>query len=130
MPRTFRSFLHALHGLLHAYAKERNLQVFTVVYALILIGAGFIGLLTWEWLALILAGGLFLCVELLNTAIERLADVLDHERKLLGRSEYHAGMKWTKDVAASASLMSLVVVIVVIVMVFWPYGEIALGGRW
>jgi diacylglycerol kinase (ATP) len=121
------SFLHALHGLLHAYARERNLQVFTVVYALILIGAGFIGLLTWEWLALILAGGLFLAVELLNTAIERLSDVLDHERKLLGRAEYHAGMKWTKDVAASASLVSLVIVIVVMVIVFWPYGELLIG---
>ncbi len=124
MPRTFHSFLHALHGLLHAYARERNLQVFTAVYALILIGAGFIGLLTWEWLALILAGGLFLAVELLNTAIERLTDVLDHERKLLGREEYHAGMQWTKDVAASASLVSLMVVIAVLAVVFFPYVEI------
>ncbi len=123
-----RSFLHALNGLVHAYGKERNLQIFTVVYVLILALGGVIRLLTWEWLALILAGGLFLCVELLNTAMERLTDVLDHERKLLGREEYHAGMKWTKDVAASASLMSLVVVMVVMVMVFWPYGELLLAG--
>lgn len=119
-----RSFRHALNGLLHAYARERNLQVFTVVYALILGLGGYVRLLTWEWLALILAGGLFLAVELLNTAIERLSDVLDHERKLLGREAYHEGMKWTKDVSASASLVSLIVVIAVVVMVFWPYGEI------
>ncbi len=125
-----KSFLHALHGLLHAYARERNLQIFTVVYVLMLVLGGYVRLLTWEWLALILAGGLFLTVELLNTAIERLTDVLDHERKLLGRTEYHEGMKWTKDVAASASLMSLLIVIVVIVIVFWPYGEIVLGSRW
>lgn len=118
------SFLHALHGLLHAYARERNLQVFTVVYALVLGLGGYVRLLTWEWLALILAGGLFLAVELMNTAIERLSDVLDHERKLLGRGAYHEGMKWTKDVSASASLVSLIVVIAVMVVVFFPYVEI------
>jgi diacylglycerol kinase len=127
MKPIWTSFRHSLNGLLHAYAHERNLQIFTVVYVPVLLLGGILRLQTVEWLALLLAGGLFQSIELINTAIERLTDVLDHERKLLGREGYHAGMKWTKDVAAAAALMSLLTVIAVIVMVFWPYVAIYAG---
>lgn len=126
MKRIRRSFGFASEGLMHAMKIERSLQLFIPVYILVLILGGPVHLLTWEWLALILAGGLFLATELLNTALERLADVLDEERKLAGRKTFHAKMKATKDVAAAASLVSLVAVIAVVLVVFQPYVKIYL----
>ncbi len=116
-----RSFGFAFEGFVHAMQIERNLQLFVPIYILVLVLGGLVRLLTWEWLALILAGGCFMSIELLNTALERLSDVLDEERKLLGRKSFHAKMKATKDVAAAASLISLIAVIAVIILIFRPY---------
>ncbi len=124
MKRIRRSFGYALEGFTHAVKIERSLQMFIPIYILVLALGGLADLLMWEWLTLVLAGGFFLSVELLNTALERLADVLDEERKLAGRRGFHAKMKATKDVAAAASLISLIVVIAAVCIVFAPYVNI------
>lgn len=126
MKQAWTSFGYAAAGTVHAFRLERNLRLFAGGYVLILVLGGIVGLLPWEWAALVFAGGLFFSVELLNTALERLSDVLDHERKLLGREAYHEGMKWTKDVSAAASLFSLVTTITITITVFWPYADIYL----
>jgi len=116
-----RSFGFALTGLAHAFRRERNIRLFLYVYIVVIAIGVYLRLLTWEWLTIILAGGLFLCTELLNTAIERFVDVVDHNRKMDGGSGYHANLKAAKDVAASASLVALSVNILAIIIVFWPY---------
>lgn len=121
MRRIRKSFGFALAGLQHAVAMERNLQLFLPVYALVLILGWMVRLLTWEWLALIIAGGMFLSVELLNTALERLTDVLDDQRKTIGRTHYFRTLKAAKDVGAAASLVSLIAMIAVVCIVFAPY---------
>lgn len=124
MKRLRKSFGHALDGLIHAIRMERNLQLFLPVYAAVLALGGIVGLLTWEWLALTVAGAGFLAVELLNTALERLVDVLDDQKKVMGATRYHAMMKATKDVAASASLVAFIALAAVILTVFWPYAQL------
>lgn len=126
MRRIRRSFGHSLDGFMHAMQMERNLQLFVPVYIIVLVLGGFLRLLPWEWLALIIAGMAFMSVELLNTAVERLTDVFDDQRKSTGRSHYHSTFKAAKDVGAAASLVSLITVITVIVVVFWPYVELYL----
>ncbi len=81
-------------------------------------------LLPWEWLAILIAGGVFIATELLNTAIEHCADIMDDHHKLLGKKSYHQSIKTIKDVAAGASLVSLILVIIVTITVFWPYAEL------
>ncbi len=66
-------------------------------------------------------------VELINTAVERLADALDHNRKLDGTAGFHPMLKAAKDVAAGASLITLFLVIATLAIVFYPYGRILLG---
>ena len=124
MRRIRKSFGFALEGLSHAVKMERNLQLFLPVYALLLILGSMVRLIGWEWLALIMAGGMFLSVELLNTALERLTDVLDDQKKITGRTHYHATLKAAKDVGAAASLVSLVAMIAVVCIVFGPYVNI------
>lgn len=58
-------------------------------------------------LILSLFGGFFVVIELLNTAIERLADTFDDYEKKHRGGHYHPGIKMTKDVGAAASLVAL-----------------------
>jgi undecaprenol kinase len=129
MRRMKRSLGFALAGLAHAFERERNLRMFLWGY-IVVIGLGFyLQLLTWEWLALIITGFAFFAVELLNTAIERLTDVIDQNRKIEGGPVYHAGLKAAKDVGAGASLAALVMNVLVICIVFWPYVAIMVKAK-
>ncbi len=128
MRYTFRrSFGFAFTGLRHAWKKERNLRLFAKCYVLVLIAGFFVRLLTWEWIAVLTAGMGFIIVELLNTAMERLTDALDANRKLDGTTGFHPLLKATKDVAAGASLVCLILVIGILALVFWPYVRILIA---
>ena len=121
MRKIKRSLGFAVEGVSHAFEHERNLRLFLCGYIVVLCLGAFERLLTWEWLAIIIAGGLFFCIELLNTSLERLTDVIDENRKIAGGAVFHAGLKQAKDVAAGASFVCLIMNVIVIVLVFWPY---------
>ena len=121
MKKMKRSLGFAVEGVTHAFTHERNVRLYFAGYVVVILLAIFVRLLTWEWLAIILSGGMFFAVELLNTALERLTDVIDENRKITGGSSFHMGLKHTKDVAAGASLVCLTMNIIVIGLVFWPY---------
>lgn len=122
-----RSFGFAFTGIKHAWKKERNLRLFAKCYVLVIAAGLFLRLLTWEWIAVLGAGFGFITVELLNTAIERLTDALDANRKLDGTTGFHPLLKATKDVAAGASLVCLILVMAILSLVFWPYARIIVG---
>jgi len=123
-----RSFGFALAGLRHAWKREQNLRTFVWCYIPVLAAGLYFRLLEWEWIAVLVTGFGFMIVELLNTAIERLCDALDHNRKLDGTAGFHPLLKAAKDVAAGASLVTLVLVIATLAIVFHPYGRILLAG--
>ena len=121
MKHTLKSLNYSLTGLLHALTSERNLMKFLPIFGLVLILAAILKITALEWCVLILAGGLFMATELLNTALERLVDTVhDLEQMRIGGT-YHLGLKLTKDVAAGAALISFVTVIAVILIVLIPY---------
>jgi len=121
MRKVAKSFGHALEGLVHALATERNLPLFLCSYFFVLILGSFLHIHTTDWVLIVGAGGGFLAVELLNTAIERLADTVDDEQKKIMGSHYHPGLKTTKDVASAASLVYLLTAIAIILIVFLPH---------
>ncbi len=120
MQRAWKSFGHALDGLSHAIASECNLQRFLVCYSIVLLLAGRLNLTAAEWASLILAGGLFCCIELFNTALERFVDAFDEHRKSTVGDSFHLGLKATKDIASAASLVSLLVVIMTVAIILGP----------
>jgi diacylglycerol kinase len=109
MKRAARSLGFAVSGLVHAFRHERNLKLFALGH--IIVCLMFIGVLQDTALVYIIIlsilGGFFIVVELLNTAIERLADTFDDCEKKHRGGHYHPGIKMTKDVAAAASLVAL-----------------------
>jgi undecaprenol kinase len=109
MKRATRSLGFALSGLIHAFRHERNLQLFAFGHLMVcgvLLGVARAQSILFI-LILSLVGGFFIVIELLNTAIERLADTFDDYEKKHRGGHYHPGIKMTKDVGASASLVAL-----------------------
>ncbi len=92
---------------------QRNLKVQSVI-ALIVVCAGFyFNIEILEWCAILFSISLVIGLEILNSAIENLVDLVTLERKPLpGR---------IKDVAAGAVLFSSIMAVIIGVMIFRKY---------
>ncbi len=115
-----QSFVYALEGIAHALTTERNLKVFAAGYVVSLLVGWLLGLEQSEWPFIVFAGGMSLVVELVNTALERLADAF-HDHSVKQDDHYHESIKATKDIAAGASLVCAVVWVSVMILVFVPH---------
>ncbi len=107
-----RSFGPALAGLAWSLKTQRNLQVHAI--ATVVVG-GFglwLQLVAWEWCVVLLAVGLVWAAELLNTALEVLADRVSKERE--------EPIRRVKDAAAAAVLLAALAALGVGMVVFLP----------
>ncbi len=108
----FKSFSYALAGIATAIREEFNFRVhlgaavLAVVLALVL-------KISWiEWMILILVIGVVLAMELVNTGIEKLADLYSRE--------HHPQVKMIKDLAAGAVLVAAIAALIIGAMIFLP----------
>ncbi|MHB8815404.1 MAG: diacylglycerol kinase [Steroidobacteraceae bacterium] len=90
----------ALAGLLHGLRTERSVRFEAVVLVLVLAALAILRPEPIWWAAAALASAGVLAAELLNTAIETLADHLS--------PEFHPQIKVVKDCAAAAVFVSVV----------------------
>lgn len=117
-----QSLRHALRGLQTAIARERNLKLFLGIIAGVIVIAWTLQIQDWEWAILILAGGAFVGVEILNTAIEHLTDIFDERIKGSEFEKTHfQEIKAVKDVASAAALVAGGAAVIVTVIILWPY---------
>lgn len=106
------SFRFAFAGLGYLLRTQRNAKIHTSL-AVIAAGLGFgMRISQGEWLALILAIGLVLVTEGVNTAVEAAVD--------LASPGYHPLAKIAKDVAAGTVLLSALLAIVIGAVIFLP----------
>ena len=96
-----KSLGHAFDGLVHAFLTERNLRLFGWFYVISLAFAVALHISLIEWGIVVFSGGMFLAIELVNTALEHFSDAFDTHSK----SIYTPAIKATKDIAAAASLI-------------------------
>jgi diacylglycerol kinase len=108
-----QSFVYAVNGIWSGVTDQLNLKVQMGVAALV-IGAGFYyRIAPLEWCVILLCIGLVLGLEMLNSAIENLVDLVTLERKpLAGR---------IKDIAAGSVLLVSIISVVIGVIVFRKY---------
>lgn len=93
-----RAFLHAAHGIAHAWRTQRNFRI-QVVIALVAVGVLAFLRAHLVYLTIVaLTIALVLGLELLNTALEALVDLASPER--------HPLAKAAKDAAAAAVLVA------------------------
>ncbi len=108
-----RSFGYAFSGIKKVFLAERNFRFHTLA-AILVVSLGFILNITiTEWLFVVLAIGLVITAEALNTAIEKLVDMVSPQKNT------NAG--WIKDVAAGAVLLASICALVIGLLVFVPY---------
>lgn len=107
-----KSFYFASKGILEALRTERNIQIHSSV-AVIVILAGLYFSLSWiEWLFILVAIVGTITLELVNSSIERVVDLVTQE--------YHPLAKQAKDIAAGAVFLYAIFSVIVGIIIFLP----------
>lgn len=107
------SFSHAFNGLYQAFITERNVRLHYLL-GIVAILLGFLfEIETYEWLSVVMVIGFVIVTELLNTAIEYTVD-------LVCRNTYNELAKYSKDIAAGATLLASVFAIIIGAIIFVP----------
>lgn len=107
------SFKYAFKGIQTVFQEERNMRTHLVLGVLILVVSSFIGLKQNEWLWIILSVFLVLIMEILNTIIENVVD-------LITENQYHPLAKKAKDMAAAVVLTTALFSIITATIIILP----------
>ncbi|MCC6176552.1 MAG: diacylglycerol kinase family protein [Chloroflexi bacterium] len=110
--RTLRSFGYAAEGLVYLLRTQPNFRVHLLATVAVISLAVVLGATPAEVGVLLLAIGLVLVAEALNSALEALVD--------LAAPEYHRLAKIAKDTAAAAVLMAAAIAALVGLAVLGP----------
>ena len=110
--RFFKSFTYAFEGIKTACKTEQNF-LFDALFAVLTIIIGFIlKLSVVEFSIVLIAIGLVISLELINTAIEYTVD--------MAMPEIHPLAKAAKDIASGAVLISAILALIVGLIIYLP----------
>ncbi|MBK0382602.1 diacylglycerol kinase family protein [Pedobacter sp. SD-b] len=107
-----KSFKYAFEGYKYLFKEEHNARVH-LFFTILVVSCGFffqINLL--EWVSIFFAIGLVIVTEILNTAIEKLADFVSPNKNI--------NIKIIKDLAAAAVFTSTIIAVIIGVIIFLP----------
>ncbi|AZV45946.1 diacylglycerol kinase [Nautilia sp. PV-1] len=110
----FKNFKYAREGFAEVFKKETSFKLEIIFFAVLSVVAVFLPYPVWAKIILISGMLVPLIVELLNSAIERVVDMVT--------SEYHELAKYAKDAAAAAVMISIffsVLVWICVIVYFW-----------
>jgi diacylglycerol kinase len=111
--RLLKSFQYAGKGLIKTFREEQNLRIQTIA-ALIALALGLIfSLDRREWAILILTIGLVVLMEITNSAVERITDIL--------KPRIDNYVKEIKDIMAAAVMFASLLAVLVGLIIFWPH---------
>ncbi len=96
--RLVDSFNYAIGGLVHAFSTQRNMKIHFFMAFLVLLGSLFFEISKLELIMLIFSISFVIAMELINTTIEVVIDMVSEE--------YRLSAKIAKNVAAAAVLMA------------------------
>lgn len=107
-----RSFSYALNGIISLIKYEHNARIHLAAILCVVISGILLDIGPADWMFVVVAIGLVVSAELLNTAIERLADAVSPERS--------EKIRIVKDYAAGAVLIAAITAVVIGGLVFIP----------
>jgi diacylglycerol kinase len=113
MKKFIKSFGYAFKGLAAAWKDQHNLKVQAVMGTLVIIAGFYFQIHVMEWYVILIVIGIVLSLELINTALESLVDLVTQEHLPL------AGK--IKDIAAGAVLMFSIIAAIIGVLIFGKY---------
>lgn len=107
-----KSFNYAFNGLKILIQEEHNARIHFFVALIVIIGGFIYSISSMEWIIVIFAIGFVIAFELINTAIEQIANFISPEK--------HESIKRIKDIAAAAVLISVITAILIGFIIFLP----------
>jgi diacylglycerol kinase len=110
--KRMQSFKYAFNGLRILLNNEHNSWIHLFVTVCVLVAGFVFKISTGEWIAVIFCIGMVFSLELVNTAIENMADFVS--------KEYHESIKKIKDLAAAAVFVGAVAAAVIGLIIFLP----------
>lgn len=111
--RTFiDSFRYAIQGVYTVFQEERNMRSHTLSTVAVLLLSVFLPLSLNEWLWILLVCFLVLVMEIWNTVVENIVDLVS--------PDYHPLAKKIKDMAAAAVLLTSFFSVVTGAMILLP----------
>ena len=110
--RVIKSFACAFEGLKDCLLHEKNFRIQYVVALLIIIAGLSFSISKMEWLVILLSFAVVLCFEIINSAIEKLCDLVC--------PQFNLTIKKVKDMSASAVLLAAIISFIVGCVIFLP----------
>ncbi len=107
-----RSFGYAFEGIFTGIRKERNMKIHCLAAVCVIIFGIFFHITRTEWMICLILFGLIMALELVNTSIEAVVDLVTEEHKPLA--------KIAKDTAAGAVLIAAIMAAIIGCMIFVP----------
>lgn len=111
--RLFKSFRYAINGLIRIFKEEQNLKIQAFLGLIALLLAWFFRIEKIELLLIVISIGLVLLMETINSAVERVTDVL--------RPRINDYVKEIKDITAAAVMLASFISLIIGIIIFWPY---------
>jgi len=111
--RLFKSFQYAIRGLVKTFREELNLKIQAIAGLFIISLGWYFKIKPTEWTVLIVVIGLVILIEIVNSAIERVTDVL--------KPRINGYVKEIKDIMAAAVMLASIIAVIVGLIIFTPY---------
>ncbi|USN53261.1 MAG: diacylglycerol kinase [Candidatus Nomurabacteria bacterium] len=108
-----KSFRYAIRGLRTTWQQEQNFRVLTGAVAIVILFIIIFPLQTWEIITLLLICALILILELLNSAFEKLTDIVE--------PRIHTYVQMIKDIMAGAVLIASFVGLLIVALIVLPH---------
>ena len=109
----YESFGYAFEGIWTGIRKERNMKIHCLAIICVTLAGTLFHITATEWCICLLLFALVAALELVNTAVEAVVDLVTEEQKPLA--------KIAKDTAAGAVLFAAIVSVIIGCIIFLPY---------
>jgi len=110
----FKKFIYALRGLFVSLKEEPSLIFHFFAAIIVLIIGGILNeqMQIFDWIILVLIIGIMVTLELINTAIENISDMVSFK--------YNKSSRKIKDIAAAATLLFSLTALTIGLLIFIP----------
>lgn len=111
--RFIKSFSYSIEGLKYAYKYEQSMLIHVIATICVITANIFFQVSGIEWLITLLAIGMVLSAELINTSIEAVVDLIT--------LEVHPLAKIAKDCASAATFVLAMMAAIIGFVIYIPY---------
>lgn len=108
----FGSFKYAADGVTEAFNNEPNFRIHVIVGVIVMVFAFVLRFTPTEWAILFLTETFVIAMELINTSLEAIVDIVSPEKRQKARI--------AKDVSAAFVLLSAIAAVAVGIVLFLP----------